>query len=130
MSDHLTTSLMDRFADQVNSWMGKPTIFMIGVWAVVIWLLSGPVFKFSDTWQLVINTSTTIITFLVGLLLINSGNRAQGKLELLIKNIEHMMLEQDQLLVYLTKKLKEDLADQDEILEILTRIESRKHKPQ
>lgn len=55
--------------------MGHPAAFVIAVLACVIWALSGPLFEYSDTWQLVINTATTVLTFLVVFLIQNSQNR-------------------------------------------------------
>ena len=55
--------------------MGHPAAFVIAVLACVIWALSGPVFAYSDTWQLVINTATTVLTFLAVFLIQNSQNR-------------------------------------------------------
>jgi low affinity Fe/Cu permease len=52
----------------ISHWAGKPIVFLTAVALVVAWAASGPVFGFSDTWQLVINTSTTIITFMVFLI--------------------------------------------------------------
>lgn len=55
--------------------MGHPAAFVIAVLACVIWALSGPLFEYSDTWQLVINTATTVLTFLAVFLIQNSQNR-------------------------------------------------------
>lgn len=49
------------FAQNTAKWMGRPVAFLLAVGVVVVWALSGPVFGFSETWQLVINTGTTII---------------------------------------------------------------------
>jgi len=70
--------------------MGSPLAFLIAVAVVIIWAISGPLFGFSDTWQLVINTGTTIVTFLMVFLIQNTQNRdtmaVQLKLaELIIK---------------------------------------------
>lgn len=54
---------------------GRPPAFFVAVLVVVVWLLTGPVFAFSDTWQLVINTGTTIVTFLMVFLIQNAQNR-------------------------------------------------------
>lgn len=59
----------------ISHYAGKPATFLIAVLLVVIWAVSGPLFGFSDTWQLVINTSTTIITFLMVFLIQNTQNR-------------------------------------------------------
>jgi low affinity Fe/Cu permease len=68
---------------------GRPGIFLLALSAVVLWGLSGPIFGFSDTWQLIINTSTTIITFLMVFIIQNTQNRdteaMQIKLDELIR---------------------------------------------
>jgi low affinity Fe/Cu permease len=78
------------FANVVSRWTGRPLAFVICVALVVIWAASGPMFGFSDTWQLVINTSTTIITFLMVFLIQNTQNRdnaaLQAKLDELIRS--------------------------------------------
>jgi low affinity Fe/Cu permease len=61
---------------------GRPTVFMLALGAVVLWAVSGPLFGFSDTWQLVINTSTTIITFLMVFLIQNTQNRDTSAIQL------------------------------------------------
>jgi low affinity Fe/Cu permease len=61
---------------------GRPMTFLIAVAAVVLWAASGPVFGFSDTWQLVINTTTTIITFLMVFLIQNTQNRDTEAIQL------------------------------------------------
>ena len=61
---------------------GRPSVFMLAVATVVLWAISGPVFGFSDTWQLVINTSTTIITFLMVFLIQNTQNRDTAAIQL------------------------------------------------
>ncbi|MGE5214388.1 MAG: low affinity iron permease family protein, partial [Nitrospirota bacterium] len=54
-----------RFAQTIAHWTGQPVIFLLAVLVVAVWGISGPIFNFSDTWQLVINTGTTIVTFLM-----------------------------------------------------------------
>ena len=61
---------------------GRPTVFMLALAAVVLWGVTGPLFGFSDTWQLVINTSTTIITFLMVFLIQNTQNRDTAAIQL------------------------------------------------
>ena len=78
-----------RFAKHGARWTGRPVAFGIAVSIVLIWAVTGPVFRFSDTWQLVINTGTTIITFLMVFLIQNTQNRdtmaLQIKLDELIR---------------------------------------------
>ena len=77
------------FARRLAVWTGRPVAFLAACGAVVLWAASGPFFGFSDTWQLVINTSTTIITFLMVFLIQNTQNRdteaMQIKLDELIR---------------------------------------------
>jgi low affinity Fe/Cu permease len=64
-----------RFAHETARLSGKPITFLLCVAAVLIWAATGPYFHYSDTWQLVINTSTTIVTFLMVFLIQNTQNR-------------------------------------------------------
>jgi len=72
---------------------GRPATFMIAVTVIVLWALTGPIFDYSDTWQLIINTSTTIITFLMVFLIQNTQNRdteaLQIKLDELLRSVEN-----------------------------------------
>jgi low affinity Fe/Cu permease len=81
-----------RFAKWTARATGRPMAFGIAVTVIVVWACTGPVFGFSDTWQLVINTSTTIITFLMVFLIQNTQNRdaeaIQVKLDELIRAIQ------------------------------------------
>ncbi len=69
-----------RFSTAVARWTGRPMVFITCCALVVLWALSGPLFGFSDTWQLVINTSTTIVTFLMVFLIQNTQNRDSNAL--------------------------------------------------
>lgn len=64
-----------RFAHTVSSVVGRPQAFAVALLVIILWALTGPAFHFSDTWQLVINTATTIITFLMVFLIQNTQNR-------------------------------------------------------
>ena len=70
------------FAEATARYSGKPGAFLIAAAIVVVWGLSGPMFHFGDTWQLVINTGTTIITFLMVFLIQNSQNRDSAALQI------------------------------------------------
>lgn len=82
-------SWFTRFAKSASRLTGRPVAFMLALGIVLAWLVTGPAFGFSDTWQLVINTSTTIITFLMVFLIQNTQNRdseaVQIKLDELIR---------------------------------------------
>jgi low affinity Fe/Cu permease len=71
-----------RFASSTAQVVGHPYVFFVAVLALVLWAISGPYFHFSDTWQLIINTGTTIITFLVVFLIQNTQNRDAKALHL------------------------------------------------
>jgi low affinity Fe/Cu permease len=81
--------LFVRFANAVAEGSGYPSVFGVAVLTVVVWLATGPAFQFSDTWQLVMNTLTSIITFLMVFLIQTSQNRdgtaIQAKLDELIR---------------------------------------------
>jgi low affinity Fe/Cu permease len=62
-------------ANATAAWSGKPIAFLMAFGVVLVWGITGPIFHYSDTWQLVINTGTTIVTFLMVFLIQNTQNR-------------------------------------------------------
>jgi low affinity Fe/Cu permease len=107
------SSVFRRFAQAVSAAAGKPWTFVAAVALILVWGASGPIFKFSDTWQLVINTTTTIVTFLMVFLIQNTQNR----------DTEALRLKLDELILATTAARNqfvkiEDLNDEDlELLE-------------
>ncbi|BBD00363.1 MULTISPECIES: low affinity iron permease family protein [unclassified Sphingobium] len=87
---------MDRIfaalSHRVANWAGQPSAFALALVTVILWLVTGPLFHYSDTWQLVINTGTTIVTFLMVFLIQNAQNRdgsaIQAKLDELIRAVD------------------------------------------
>jgi low affinity Fe/Cu permease len=81
--------LFTEIASVVARWTGKPLTFIVCIVTVLVWAGTGPLFHYSDTWQLVINTGTTIVTFLMVFLIQNTQNRdnaaVQAKLDELIR---------------------------------------------
>ncbi|WP_109124080.1 low affinity iron permease family protein [Dyella sp. C11] len=70
-----TRKAFQRFAEYVARYSGRPVAFVLAVIVVLAWAVTGPMFHFGDTWQLVINTGTTIVTFLMVFLIQNTQNR-------------------------------------------------------
>ena len=116
------SKLFTKFANAVSAAAGSPFAFLICAAYVVVWALTGPLFGFSDTWQLVINTSTTIITFLMVFLIQNTQNRDNGAI--------HAKLDE---LIRATTDAKneyigiEHLTD-EELKEILRKVEQNAEK--
>src|SRR5947208_874432 len=68
-------SVLEKFARRATAWTGSSWAFALAVLTIIVWGITGPMFGFSDTWQLVINTGTTIVTFLMVFLLQRSQNK-------------------------------------------------------
>lgn len=81
--------LFETVAGKVAGWAGRPPAFILALTVVIVWGVTGPIFQYSDTWQLIINTGTTIVTFLMVFLIQNAQNRdasaMQAKLDELIR---------------------------------------------
>ena len=81
--------LFTRIATRISVAAGQPLTFLLAVGVIIVWGVTGPIFQFSDTWQLIINTGTTIVTFLMVFLIQNTQNRdgaaLQAKLDELIR---------------------------------------------
>ena len=120
-------------ASRIAGFAGQPEAFVAALGLIVLWAVTGPVFGFSDTWQLVVNTATTIVTFLMVFLIQNTQNRdgaaIQAKLDELIRvtaaqnsfiGIEHLTEEElDEI-----RKKCEDRARRDEISEVADRAQA------
>ena len=85
------SSRFARFSNAIAGAVGSPVAFLLAVALVLLWLISGPLFGFSDTWQLVINTGTTIITFLMVFLIQNTQNRDAHAMQLKLDELIRAM---------------------------------------
>jgi low affinity Fe/Cu permease len=82
-----SSRFFSRFASRVTHLTGSTPAFIIALSVVVVWLISGPIFHFSDTWQLVINTGTTIVTFLMVFLIQRAQNKDSLAVQLKLNEI-------------------------------------------
>lgn len=123
MNGSLASRLFSKFASTISEVSGRPATFALAVGLVLVWAISGPFFDYSETWQLVINTSTTIITFLMVFVLQNSQNRdgkaLQAKIDELILTSEAQnkfvgieKLDEDEI-----REVSQNLAEKAEALE-------------
>ncbi|WP_339546851.1 low affinity iron permease family protein [Pseudomonas sp. RA_35y_Pfl2_P32] len=76
-----------KVSQKLALWAGSPRTFLLAIVLIVVWALTGPLFHFNDTWQLIVNTSTTIITFLMVFLIQNTQNRDTDILHLKIDEL-------------------------------------------
>jgi low affinity Fe/Cu permease len=79
--------ILERFSSFVSRWTGGSSAFTVALSVVVIWGLTGPVFHYSDTWQLVINTGTTVVTFLMVFLIQRSQNKESLAVQLKLNEL-------------------------------------------
>ncbi len=96
------------FAHSIARWSGKPATFLIALALIVIWAVTGPLFGFSDTWQLVVNTATTIVTFLMVFLIQNTQNRDTMALQIKLAEVIIAMRG-----THNNMAMAEDLSDDD-----------------
>lgn len=124
-------SRFTRFAKTTARITGRPITFVFAVLIIVIWALSGPIFDYSDTWQLVINTSTTIITFLMVFLIQNTQNRDSEAMQIKLDELIRALKGAHNALLDLEELEEEDLdrvREDYEQLAQLARGELKKRK--
>jgi low affinity Fe/Cu permease len=110
--------MFQKFSTYVSAVTGSPYAFVASVAIVVLWALSGPLFHFSDTWQLVINTGTTVITFLMVFLIQNSQNRDVRALHLKLDELLHAQPQAQDIFMHIETA---DAAHLDELEAALAR---------
>ena len=78
----IKTTWFGRFAKKTAILSGRPVAFGLALGTILVWLITGPIFQFSDTWQLIINTGTTVVTFLMVFLIQNTQNRDTAAIQI------------------------------------------------
>ena len=128
--NRITPNLFQRFASEASYVLGSKSAFVVATVIIVGWAASGPLFHYSDTWQLVINTATTVVTFLMVFVIQNTQNRDARAIHLKLDEI-----------IRAIDVARNDMIDierlSDKELELLSRkfehireaSENRKHKP-
>jgi low affinity Fe/Cu permease len=107
--DGLHLNIFDRIAKRIAHLMGHPAVFAVACLVIVVWGALGPVLGYSDSWQLVINTSTTIVTFLMVFLIQNTQNRDSEALHLKIDELLRALDAADTRLVDLEERSEQEL---------------------
>ena len=123
-----------RFAQWVSHVTGRPITFFVAVSMIAVWGTTGPLFGFSDTWQLVINTATTIITFLMVFVIQNTQNRDSGAMQIKLDELirvtqraSNTLLDLEELDDQELEKLRKDYERLAQ--EIPRHLERRRAKP-
>lgn len=115
----------EQFARKTSLYSGKPVTFMLAVMIIVLWAITGPIFNFSDTWQLVINTGTTIITFLMVFLVQSAQNRDAKALQLKLDELIFKMQKADNVMMNIEELSENELIALSEKYKKLRRKRSR-----
>src|SRR3954467_11227751 len=111
-------NFFNRFSNMVTTATGTPVAFYVAFFIILIWAITGPYFNYSDTWQLVINTSTTIITFLMVFLIQNTQNRDTIALQIKL----------DELLLALDSARNELVGIEEQPDELLEKVKKQEHR--
>jgi low affinity Fe/Cu permease len=111
-------------ANTVARAAGKPLTFAIAVLSIVVWIVTGPIFDYSDTWQLIINTATTIITFLMVFLIQNSQNRDNAAIQVKLDELIRVSAVQN-MFVGIERLTDEELEEIREKCEARAKVEDR-----
>lgn len=107
------TARFRRAANRASTWAGSPAVFLGAIVVVLVWASSGPAANFSDTWQLVINTGTTIVTFLMVFLIQNTQNRDTKAIQLKLDELIHATSKARNTFVGLEDLTDEELVELD-----------------
>ena len=103
--------IFDRFARWTEHQLGRSVTFVLACLSIVLWAVTGPFFRWSDTWQLVINTGTTIVTFLMVFVIQNAQNRDTQALQLKLDELIRVNTEARNSLMGLEEKSEAEVQD-------------------
>jgi low affinity Fe/Cu permease len=103
-------SVLEKLARRATAWTGTSAAFALAVVTIVVWVLTGPIFRYSDTWQLVINTGTTIVTFLMVFLLQRSQNKDSVAIHLKLNELVAAVEGASNRLINIEEQSEEDVA--------------------
>jgi len=120
-----TSSLFARFAKATSTYAGRPVTFGLAILLILVWACTGPLFGYSDTWQLVINTGTTIITFLMVFLIQNSQNRDSEALQIKLDELIRVQKTANNALMNLEDLSEEELDKVREQFVLLAKKQQR-----
>ena len=121
--------LFTRFAKKAAHFTGTPACFMVALAIILAWAATGPIFKFNDTWQLVINTGTTIITFLMVFLIQNTQTRDTEAMQIKLDELLRSHRPANNALLDLEELEEEDMAELRKHYETLAEQSRTKRRP-
>jgi low affinity Fe/Cu permease len=122
--ESIVNKWFSKFAGQASNVTGSSWAFLSAVVIIVVWAISGPLFNFSDTWQLIINTFTTLVTFLMVFLIQNTQNRDAKAIHLKLDEIIHVIGPAHDELMAVEDRSDEDLRD---LIQLYRELSQRKH---
>ena len=123
-----TSDWFHGFAHRISEVVGRPLSFVFALTVILAWAILGPAFGFSDTWQLVINTATTIVTFLMVFLIQNTQNRDAKAIHLKLDELIHAIKGARNTLIDLEECSEDELAKLEEQFKRIRQKHQRHHR--
>jgi low affinity Fe/Cu permease len=119
---------LEAFCEGVTEWAGSSMAFFLALATLLVWLLLGPIFRFSDTWQLVINTATTIVTFLMVFLIQRTQNKEALAIHLKLNEIVAALEGASNRLIEAERLSEEDLRQLEQYYRELAQLAAKQHE--
>src|SRR5579863_7560190 len=118
------------YANRIADKVGSPGAFALGLMVVIIWAVTGPLYHYSDTWQLVINTGTSVVTFLMVFLIQNTQNRDAQAMQLKLNELIRALSTARNIMVDLENSPEEEIKEiSEEFASIRTKLSARRGSP-